>query len=163
MSARGFMDLDHVLVPGDLATAAQEHLRRVGRDGLEGFALWAGRASGRVFEVTQMIVPAQTGMRFEEGVCVRVDGAELHRINLHLYEHGLSLIAQIHSHPGEAYHSETDDTFPIATTLGSLSLVVPDFAVRPFALADCAAYRLAGPGTWEELSLENLRSLVHLS
>ncbi len=162
MSARGFLDLDHVLVPTHLAEAAQQHLRAVGRKELEGFALWVGRSTNGVFHVDQTIIPAQSGLRFVEGVCVRVDGDELFRINQHLYAHGLSLIAQLHSHPGEAYHSETDDTYPIATTVGALSLVVPDFAVRPFALSDCAVYRLSQGGEWAELESDAVQSLVHL-
>lgn len=78
-----------------------------------------------------------------------VDGDELHRLNVYLHETGLRLIAQVHSHPTVAYHSETDDRYAVATTIGCFSLVVPDFAARPFALADCATYRLSALGVWE--------------
>jgi hypothetical protein len=74
----------------------------------------------------------------------------------------LTLLAQIHSHPAEAYHSDTDDAFPIATAAGSLSLVIPDFAARPFALPECAVYRLSATGVWEKLSAWDVLSLFHL-
>ena len=37
-----------------------------------------------------------------------------------------------------------DDALPIATTVGCLSLVIPNFAREPFALDQCAVYRLCG-------------------
>ena len=162
MSNTGFLDLERVLVPMSLATSANEHLRRVGRDGYEGFALWAGRREGSSFHVLETVIPAQQGIRSEEGVCVTVNGDELFRINVHLYERGLALVAQLHSHPGEAYHSDTDDAFPIATTSGALSLVVPDFAVRAFSLDRCAVYRLLPGRGWVGLPPPEVRRLIHL-
>jgi len=83
---------------------------------------------------------------------VVVDGPELHRINVWLYEHEMTLIAQIHSHPTDAYHSETDDAIPIITTPGGLSLVVPDFARGPADLTTYAIFRLSESGDWKELA-----------
>jgi hypothetical protein len=141
---------------------AHEHLRELGRQGNEGMALWVGTVEGRTFHVTTTLIPRQTGVQTPVGICITVDGDELHRINVWLYERGLRLIAQLHSHPTEAYHSETDDTYPIATTQGCLSLVVPDFAVRPFALDECAVYRLDRRGTWQELTVNQVSSLIQI-
>ena len=69
-------------------------------------------------------MPRQTAYRLSEGLCVRVEGPELHRLNIWLYEHHELLAVQVHAHPTDAYHSETDDTYPIVTTRGGLSLVV---------------------------------------
>lgn len=126
-------------------------LRQAGRAGLEAMVLWAGSVSESTFRATELLVPKQRGLKTRDGVCVVVDGDELHRLNVHLHETGLRLIAQVHSHPGRAYHSVTDDQFAVATTVGSFSLVVPDFAVRPLSLQGCAIYRLSPRGTWEEV------------
>ena len=160
--APGFLDLERVLVPRPLADAANEHLRQVGRDGYEGFALWAGRREGSVFRVLETLIPAQRGIRSEGGVCVTVDGDELFRLNVHLYERGHALVAQLHSHPGEAYHSDTDDAFPIATTAGAFSLVVPDFAIHPFSLDRTAVYRLLPGRGWAGLPPEKVKRIIHL-
>jgi hypothetical protein len=161
-SKLGFLDLDRVLVPWSLALAANDHLRTVGRRGCEGFALWAGRREGDEFRVVETVIPAQQGLRSPNGVCVTVDREELFRLNVYLYERGLTLIAQLHSHPGQAYHSETDDTFPIATTAGAFSLVIPDFAVQPFTLNNCATYRLIPGRGWVEIDPLVVRDLIHL-
>ena len=76
---------------------------------------------------------------------------KLHRINVWLYRNGLTLIAQIHSHPGRAYHSSTDDEFAVATTVGCFSLVVPDFATGSFEIDRLASYRLDASGVWREV------------
>lgn len=97
----------------------------------------------------------------EEGICVTVKGEALHEVSRFLHERGLALVAQLHSHPTDAYHSETDDTFPITTRLGSVSIVLPDFAQRPFSLAACAVYRLT-KRAWVELSVAEATALIHM-
>ena len=159
---RGFLDLEQVLVPRSLADYANAHLREVGRAGNEGFALWAGRAEGQTFQVLETIIPAQTAIRSQNGVCVGVDADELFRLNVHLYSRELKLVAQLHSHPGAAYHSDTDDQYPIATTAGALSIVVPDFAAGPFSLDNCAVYRLDPAAGWIGLSPSMARSFVQI-
>jgi hypothetical protein len=144
-------EVSYVELPSQVRETTRNHLRDVGREGLEGMVLWAGRmAGGTSFQVTDTIIPRQEGHRTEHGLAVSVPGDELHRINMWLYRHKLRLIAQVHSHPTHAYHSETDDQFAIATALGCFSLVVPDFAVRPFSLTECAIYRLT-KGSWWRL------------
>jgi hypothetical protein len=87
---------------------------------------------------------------------------ELHRINVWLYRQKLALIAQIHSHPGRAYHSSTDDGYAIATTVGCLSLVVPDFARAPFDLRNVASYRLDGRGVWRALTTGQVAQMISI-
>ncbi len=158
----GFSDITQIVVPRDVCEACHVHLRRVGRAKFEGFALWAGTRGGDIFSVHDALIPAQNGIKAESGVCVRVESNELHRINVWLYEHGYSVIAQLHSHPTEAYHSDTDDTFPIVTTVGGVSIVVPDFAQRPFELEECAVYRLMPEVGWVGLSTAEAASLIRL-
>mgnify|MGYP001554367127 CR=1 FL=1 len=70
---------------------------------------------------------------------------------MYLYRNSLELVAQVHTHPGAAYHSKTDDQYAIATTIGSFSIVVPTFAARNFAVSECAVYRLDAQGQWLEV------------
>jgi hypothetical protein len=156
----GFLAVTDIQVPWSVVDEANSHLREVGRRGLEGFSLWAGRQNGQSFSVETNIIPVQTGHRSESGVCVSVDSQELHRINVWLYENSMTLIAQLHSHPTEAYHSDTDDAYPIATTVGSLSIVVPNYARQPFSLAASAVYRLIPQRGWVFMSPKEVTSLI---
>lgn len=158
----GLRNVATVRVPNSCAEEAHAHLKRVGALGHEGFALWAGVRDGETFNVRRTIIPAQRALRTDLGVCVTVDGDELHRINVWLFGEGLTLIAQLHSHPGEAYHSETDDEYPIVAESGGLSLVLPNFAQAPFSLNRCAVYRLLPPNGWVELSDDVVEQLIVL-
>jgi hypothetical protein len=146
---RSLTEVTSVELPGSIAKATHAHLVAAGARGLEGMALWAGVESDGRFQIREVIVPQQQGIRSEHGLMVMVEGEELRRINLHLYRSELRLLAQIHSHPTDAYHSDMDNDYAIATALGSLSIVVPDFAVRPFAIIDCAVYRLTARPWWK--------------
>lgn len=159
---RGFLDVNRVRVPRVCAEEAHAHLELVGHQGFEAFALWAGKLDGDTFNVFKTIIPDQRGLRTDLGVCVTVAGDELHRINVWLFQHDMTLIAQLHSHPTDAYHSETDDTYPIATTVGSLSLVIPNFAREPFSLENCAIYRLMPPDNWVKLTVGESDRLIIL-
>lgn len=139
-----------VQVHKSVAETTHAALAAAGRRGLEGIALWAGVQVGADFHVREAIVPQQQGIRSDHGLAVTVAAPELQRINLHLYRSELRLLAQIHSHPSRAFHSEMDDEYAITTALGSFSIVVPDFAVHPFSIAQCATYRLS-PRPWWKL------------
>ncbi|HEY5022590.1 MAG TPA: hypothetical protein VII30_08905 [Gemmatimonadaceae bacterium] len=156
------MKLDDVRsfrVPRELVEGAERALREAGRAGYERFALWSGNVMGDSFIAKTLLVPHQTAYKLERGVCVRVGGEELHRLNLWLYEHRETLAIQIHTHPSGAYHSETDDTYPIATQAGALSIVVPDFCRRGLFVNDTATYRLRRSG-WDEMTPAQAQSLV---
>jgi hypothetical protein len=155
------LGISKITLPKACLTSAHAHLRHVGQYSAEAFALWAGLRDGAVFQITQSIIPEQRALLMDSGICVTVGSKELHRINIWLYERQLTLIAQLHTHPDRAYHSETDDMYPIATADGSLSLVVPNFAREPFALENCAIYRLYSQ-RWLQLSIDDVIRLIQI-
>ena len=132
--------------------AAEDALRAAGRNRDELFVLWTGAQSGDLFEVRSAYVPAQTAEMRPDGVCVTVEGEELHRLNRWLYERAEVLAVQIHTHPSKAYHSITDDTYPIVTMIGGASIVVPDFGRRGLLPSDAALFRLTTSGWVREES-----------
>lgn len=59
-------------------------------------------------------------------------------------------VARIHSHPGLAFHSPTDDANPAITQEGALSIVVPFFGLGlRHGLDACAVFVRRGTG-WVE-------------
>jgi hypothetical protein len=144
-------DVTELRVPSAVLADGYQFMRSAGRARLEGMVLWVGTQQDRIFTVTELIVPKQQGLNTRDGLCAVVDEAELRRLNIYLYRNSLTLAAQVHTHPTVAYHSATDDQFAIATTIGSYSLVVPNFAVVDYALAECAVYRLSAEGKWLEV------------
>jgi hypothetical protein len=62
-----------------------------------------------------------------------------------------SVKVQIHTHPGQAFHSPTDDNWPIVAQAGFLSMVIPDFATGESSLDTAWIGILRGDGTWRRL------------
>src|ERR1051326_2744659 len=149
------------IVPEAVIKETDAQLRAAGRSGLERFVLWSGVQQSEIFHIRSAHVPRQSGYRLQEGMCVRVDGNELHRLNIWLFEHHEQLAVQVHSHPTDAYHSETDDTYPIVTVRGGLSVVVPNFGRDGVGGRGVACYRLGIRG-WNKLPVSQVRDLIHI-
>jgi proteasome lid subunit RPN8/RPN11 len=64
---------------------------------------------------------------------------------------GRSVRAQVHTHPGQAFHSAIDDDWPIVSQAGFLSLVIPDFAMGEPSIETAWVGRLKADGEWEQL------------
>lgn len=156
-----FHSIRQFVVPADICDASDEKLREAGYDGNERFVLWSGTICDDSLLISTMHVPKQTAYRLSSGLCVRVEADELHRLNVWLYEHSERLAIQVHSHPTEAFHSDTDDAYPMVTTLGGLSLVVPDFARYGVRGPGTALFRLSTSG-WQELSPAEAKQLLHM-
>ena len=149
-------EVDQFQIPARIVTETEKTLRRAGAEGYEAFVLWSGRQHGRLFNVHTIHVPKQNSYRLDSGLCVRVDGDELHRLNVWLYEAGEILAVQVHAHPDDAYHSETDDTYPIVATLGGLSIVAAEFCRAGLFTSSTAIYRLQREG-WTKQNSDLVR------
>jgi len=75
-----------------------------------------------------------------------IDQAWLHRAFRELARDGRAIRAQVHTHGGLAFHSRTDDAFPVVQTAGFLSLVIPGFATRGVSLDGAYLARLGRDG-----------------
>jgi hypothetical protein len=148
-------------VPTDLVHTTEGELRRVGRDGYELFVLWSGIIVDETIEIRTAHVPEQTSYKTKKGLLIRVEGDALHKLNVWLYEHEQVLAAQVHAHPSDAFHSSTDDAFPIVTELGGLSLVAPDFARHGILCDGAAGYRLTAEG-WLEIPAAQLTDVIQV-
>jgi hypothetical protein len=144
--------------PGVVSTTLSV-LRLFGAQGCEGLVLWIGEVGEGYARITRAVVPDQRPIRNEEGVGYFVGSETLFELNRRLSESGLRLIAQVHSHPSEAYHSAADDRYAIVTADGGLSLVVPDFGEAPSDPTQWAVYRLS-KGAWRELDSEETHALL---
>jgi hypothetical protein len=120
------------------------HLREAGDRPAEGIVLWLGRpAAGAIW-----IAP--------EGMAALLGK---------LGDERLFVAAQVHSHPGAAFHSEADDRWAIVRHVGALSLVVPHFArattVGTF-LSDAAIFRLSAGNRWTAVDRPDHGSAVSI-
>lgn len=73
------------------------------------------------------------------------------------------ILAQVHSHPGEAFHSKADDEWAVIRHLGALSLVLPTFAhattLNNF-FDQAATFSLSADDKWLEVPTGNVISMI---
>ena len=162
MEPIGLLHIEKVFIPKEFIVSVYKEFRETGEEGYERLALFAGKKKEAVFTVTNLIFPTQHLTKGPRGVSFYVDGIELERISGWLYENSCHLMAQVHSHPGEAYHSEADDELAIVTALGGISIVVPDYGNSDTCFSKSALYRLLHGSGWTEQSRVQIRSLIQI-
>jgi len=150
-----------VTVDRGVIDSTMQALRDFGARSSEGLVLWLGYIETGRARVIKALVPHQKSLSSENGIGYFVTGETLFNLNRALAETGLRLIAQVHSHPEEAYHSDADDRYAIVTANGGFSLVVPNFGQAPPNPASWAVYRLS-EGDWTELAKEEVRQLFQV-
>lgn len=139
-------------VPGSVLAESQHYLAGPGRRGFEAVVVWIGRPLGEgLAEVLAAIRPAQEAIRAEDGVAVRVPPEGISELISALPD-GTAVLARLHTHPCEPYHSSLDDTNMLVAHRGAVSIVVPDFAQSPIVLESCSVNVLEGEHGWRELS-----------
>lgn len=143
-----------VVPRGAVLEPTVQALSEAGRHGHEAFAVWTGVVENdTTVRYTRCVIPDQTPLRTPDGLLVTVGGAALNTINRDCHRRGELMAGQVHTHPTTAYHSDTDDHFPLVTLLGALSIVIPDFArLGTAGIREWAFYRLVGRGRWAELT-----------
>lgn len=137
----------------DILSRTIAALRAGGARSEERVVLWLAPANAsRVpIEIVEVYEPAQ--------ICdvdfFNLPPESLRALMTHLRANRLKIAAQVHSHPGGAFHSEADDRWAIVRHVGGLSLVLPRFAaeVTVDSFAEMAAtYALSPNNEWLPVS-----------
>lgn len=144
--------------------ASMAEMARDGADGNEGVAMWLGRRSEGCAHVTHVVAlrghgvikrPAQ--LVIQESVFAAITDAAI--------DLGVSLIGQIHSHgPGYGVDlSPTDRMYGVAVPY-YLSLVAPDYAMRPMTpLTACGVHVLQPGQGFQRLTLPEIKTRFELT
>ena len=128
-------------IPEPALAASLQEMARDGVRGDEGVALWLGRRSEGWAEVTHVVALRGPGVIKRPDQLV-IQPALVNEVTDLAIELGLVLVGQIHSH-GELYGTDlsyADRTYGIRVPY-YLSLVAPDYALRPQTrLEDCGVH-----------------------
>jgi proteasome lid subunit RPN8/RPN11 len=62
---------------------------------------------------------------------------------------GLTVVADVHTHPGGAGQSESDQAHPMIARSGHLALILPNFAREPLTRPQVGIYRYRGAKRWD--------------
>jgi hypothetical protein len=133
-------------ITADVLEAARDFFESRGAEGCEGTALIAGIPGE---PATPLIIPDQTAVPAPPAsVTITAKGDLQLAVALPDTER---YVARIHSHPGPAFHSETDDDNPVLTHEGALSIVAPWFGLGlRRGLSACAVYEHHS-GIWKSV------------
>lgn len=130
---------------------ARGFLEAAGSFGREGTGMLAGTVNGVERRITRFVAPQQRAGEFPN-CWVQVTHRGKHELALALGPDEL-WIARIHSHPGEGFHSPTDDANPGLTAEGALSIVVPYFGLALRRGLEACALHEYRDGVWRPRAL----------
>jgi proteasome lid subunit RPN8/RPN11 len=128
----------------DVLEETYGHFRTCGRGRRECVAYWLGPRT-EPGTVSEVVHPLHTA----SATAYNVDGAWLNELWLRLAREELDLRAQVHTHPGSAFHSSRDDDMAALQTPGFTSLVIPAFALGEISLEGAHLERRGAHGEWE--------------
>jgi proteasome lid subunit RPN8/RPN11 len=80
------------------------------------------------------------------------DGAYYNQLWQRCREQGLEVLADVHTHPGQAQQSSSDRTHPMVPKAGHIALIVPHFARHVCHMSELGIYEYQGNHCWQDHS-----------
>lgn len=74
----------------------------------------------------------------------------------------LSVVADIHVHPGSSQQSESDRQHPMISCPGHVAFIIPRFAHRPVLVAQLGIYLYQGQKQWVSIPADQRLSFMHI-
>ena len=142
-------------VPFTLLSHTFDHFRRCGQGQRECQALWVS-AWQNPETITDVVHPTHRASAYGYSV----DNAWLNKFWVELADSSKGIRVQVHTHPQEAFHSPSDDGFPIIHTTGFLSLVIPNFAMGPIGFKDAYLTEITPSGRWHKIACEQSLQII---
>lgn len=134
-------------------------LQRGGRDNCERVLLWLGSQAVDEKIVEEIYVPEQ----YAEADFFRIPRPSMAKLMRYLRKTNQRILAQVHSHPEEAFHSLADDRWAIIRHKGALSLVLPRFALETGTMSfisDIAVFELSPLNEWIKVPKDAIKNYL---
>lgn len=93
---------------------------------------------------------------------VRFDGRHFGDLWAICKARGLSVVADIHVHPGGEAQSHSDRAHPMISRAGHFALILPRFATEPLSRRDIGIYRYQGSKHWVTIPPYERRLFLHI-
>ena len=142
-------------IPRHILEPTWQYLQERGSRQLEGVVYWTGEATTAAGVVKHFLVPS--AYERESAVHLSVGRDVVFELIRKIHELDEFLLARVHSHPEDAFHSWSDDEGCLSGRVGFLSIVVPDFARGPADPDTWAAYERMSGGQWRHLDRVELK------
>jgi len=154
--ARLFARPPELAIPAPLWTELLVGLGARGRDVRESGAFLLG-PPGNPRRVSAIVFYDEIDPRaFDTGIIV-INGACMADLWAICRRSKLAVIADVHTHPGAAWQSESDRRHPMIAQPGHVAMILPDFAAEPMRHKAIGLYRYRGDFEWDRLTSRFLR------
>lgn len=138
-------------------------LRRRGRGASrESGAFLLGRRNGGRARITDFVLYDDLDPRSLDTGIVRFDGRHFGALWDLCKRRDLTVVADVHVHPGSAGQSQSDQAHPMITRSGHLALIIPRFAGSPVRRSEIGIYRYLGARRWETIPPQLHRAFFHI-
>ncbi len=144
---------DHRLsCPEKVWAAGLRELRRRGGGRRESGAFLLGSEESGKRRIRRFVYYDDLDPRCLDRGIVVFDGAGYGPLWKLCRESGLTVVADVHTHPGSAIQSGADRMHPMVAVKGHIALIVPDFANRIVKPRDLGIYEYEGAHRWRDRS-----------
>jgi hypothetical protein len=135
-------------LPSEVLEETFKHLRECGRGHEECQVLWVSPWD-KPEVITRVVHPKHAA----HGGGFVLDDQWLNDFWMELGDTNSGIRVQVHTHPAEAFHSKTDDDYPIIHKPGFLSLVIPNFGLGPVGFDDAYLTEIQPDGRWRKVTI----------
>ncbi len=75
---------------------------------------------------------------------------------------GLTIVADVHTHPHGPGQSASDRAHPMVTRAGHIAIILPNFASLPVRRREIGIYRYLGQGKWEVVPPDGRQPFLYI-
>lgn len=126
-----------------------EDLRGRGNGTRESGAFLLGTRSGMARVVEQWVAYEQLDRAAQHFRYVRLDSNAFSALWTVCAEHGVEVVADVHTHPKGPRQSPSDQSNPMIALAGHVALIVPRFAMGRVSPSDVSVNVYLGAGQWQ--------------
>ena len=128
----------------------------------ESGAFLLGHRNGQRTRITDFVLYDDLDPHCLDTGIVRFDGRYFGKIWELCKTRGLTVVADVHVHPGGSQQSESDRTHPMISSKGHLALILPHFATSPLSKREIGIYRYQGAKRWQTVKPAARRAFLHI-
>jgi hypothetical protein len=93
---------------------------------------------------------------------IRFEGSHFGRLWEQCRKSHSTVVADVHTHPGGAGQSYSDQNHPMISQPNHIALIVPRFACEASTATDIGIYRYLGAKRWHEIPRQERRRFFHI-
>jgi hypothetical protein len=142
-------------VPRELLARTFAHFRECGAGKRECQVLWTSPWAD-----PKIITAVVHGEHLAHAGGFELSSQWLNQFWLELAEKNCGIRVQVHTHPVEAFHSRTDDEYPIVHSPGFLSLVIPRFAKGSIGFEEAFLAEMQPNGRFREIPIASHLEII---